>query len=124
MGRCRARLFGYFFIMNILTVGTDINIFNQESAVARRVLEYGTLVDELHIIVLSGRGFSTTKLGDNVFVYPTNSLFFPLRVIDAYRIGKKICSQRHFDVISTQDPAESGLVGAWLKKKFQISLQI
>ena len=129
-------------------ISTDENIFKEGSEVRNRMFEYGRLVEELHIVVLTARNFqfpisnfqtnSKSQISKNTFVYPAFSNFKPLCLFSAYRIAKKIIG--HWPliidhcVITCQDPFETGIVGYFLKKKFsarggsalggKISLQI
>lgn len=109
-------------------ISTDRNIFKEDSAVRQRMIEYGTLFDELHIIVFSMKKLSlnNTQLSKNTFAYPTNALFKPFYLSRAYRVAKDILEKRKNDtwVISTQDPFETGTVGLRLKRKFKFPLQV
>jgi glycosyltransferase involved in cell wall biosynthesis len=61
---------------------------------------------------------------ERLFVYPSDSwsqVSFPL---DAYRSARELCRAVSFDAIYTQDPFGTGLVGVWLRKKFNIPLII
>ncbi len=125
----------------VLMLSTDQNIFKEGSEVRSRMIEYGNLFEELHIIVFTARkseilnSKSETnfkiQISKNVWAYPTNTLFKPFYFLNAYKIAKKIIaslretSRREENyVISAQDPFEIGLAGYLLKKKFQLPLQI
>jgi len=126
-------------------------MFEQNSAVRRRVIEYGKLTDELHIIVLSqrsksiGQNYSGTaenyrqsrsnskiKISENTFAYPTGSRNRWLYVADAIRIGKKIAQNSKFKIqnsnsdvlVTAQDPFESGLAGWRIARKCGAKLQL
>src|SRR3989344_2611983 len=99
--------------MRILVIGTDPAIFEVGSGAERRVDAYGRLFDELHIIVYTAPGFSPRVLSSGARIYPTNSRWFFLRPFDAARIACRIARERSVDLVSVQDPAESGLAG-WL----------
>ena len=114
--------------MKILMLSTDENIFKENSEVRKRMVDYGGLVDELHVIVKShGLRVKSQELG-NVFIYPTNS-FWPIFYFwDAYKISSSIIRNWNLEirncVITCQDPFETGLVGYLLKSKFKILLQL
>ncbi len=116
--------------MKIISIGTDRSIFKQDSAIRARVIEYGTLFDELHIVVFSRRALVNKKeqVSENVWIYPTNSLFKLLYIRDALLISSRIVRERKLSmedtVVTCQDPFETGLVGMKLKKKFNIPLHI
>jgi glycosyltransferase involved in cell wall biosynthesis len=96
--------------MKVLMISTDRKIFESKSGVRARIAQYGTLVEELYIIVFSKKslGFSEQKISDNVWVYTTNSLSRWTYIFDAIKIGKKISD---IDLVTTQDPFETGLAG-------------
>ncbi|TSD02218.1 MAG: glycosyltransferase [Parcubacteria group bacterium Athens0714_24] len=114
--------------MRILVISTDRKLFEENSGVRQRIVEYGSLVEEMHIVVFSKRqsqisNLKSQKFG-NVFLYPTNSRSRWFYICDAIKIGKKILSNKGQWLITTQDPFECGWVGYWLAKKFKISLQL
>jgi glycosyltransferase involved in cell wall biosynthesis len=101
--------------MIVLSIGTDRKIFELGSAVRARIIEYGSLFTELHIIIftLAKDNFKPEKISDNVWIYPTNSRsrwFYPF---SARRVFKKDMSSVKLHIITTQDPFESALAG-WL----------
>lgn len=119
--------------MRVLMISTDRKIFDPESAVYKRMLDYSALFDELHIIVFSLQEKnkienSKFEIAINAWVYPTNSKNRLGYVFDAYKIGKKILSGIFFGqtVITTQDPFETGKVGWLLKRfsKFPLQMQV
>lgn len=130
--------------MKVLMLSTDQNIFREGSGVRQRMIEYGGLFEELHIIVYTKKseirnpkshayrqaGETNLKfqIAKNVWAYPTNTHLKPLYFFDAYRIAKQIFRISNFEfrdsVITAQDPFETGLIGYLLKKKFKIPLQL
>ncbi len=111
-------------------LSTDRKIFENGSAVRERIVEYGTLFDELHVIVASTRGLKLRyeHIAPNIWLYPTNSFIKYFQPFSFFFIGKNIIKEKHFEnthtVITAQDPFETGLVGAFLAKKFKLKLQI
>jgi glycosyltransferase involved in cell wall biosynthesis len=120
--------------MKILMISTDRGVFEKEKAIRKRMIEYGSLVDELRVIVLTKRDFDfrDIQISGNTRVYPTNSPNRWLYVFDAIKIGKQVIGDwgreangsRDKILITCQDPFETGLVGYRLKKIFHIPLQI
>jgi len=84
--------------------------------------KYGKLFEELHIIVFTKRSdnFEILKIAPNVWIYPTNSFSRWLYVFGAIRLGRKF----DCDIVSTQDPFESGLAGAFIYKKLGARLHV
>lgn len=116
--------------IKVLSIGSDRNLFVEGSGVSERIKEYGSMVKELHIVVMStgAHGLKEKKLGENVWLYPTNSLTRWLYPFSAARIGKRLIYERKFvrgrSVITAQDPFECGLAGLMVKKKWRIPLEI
>lgn len=121
--------------MKILMISTDRKVFEKDSAVRRRMVEYGGLVDELHIIVFSRRimnhesGIRNEKIADNVFVYSTDSFNRWFYVFDAIRIGKELITESYklkaeSWLITAQDPFEAGLAGWRIARASHAKLQI
>lgn len=110
-------------------ISSDRNILAPESAVSERMKEYGALVEELHIVLLSSARhmLEYRQLSKNVWVYPTNSMTSFLRPLDAARLGKKIIFEKGFirgqSIITAQD-LESGWAGMKAKKMWRISLEV
>lgn len=109
--------------MKILSVSTDRNIFKKGSDVRSRVIDQGSVLDELHIIVFAKKGLGLKKeqIAKNVWAYPTNSLSRWLYMQDAIRLGRQ-CSG--MDVITVQDPFETGLAGRKIAKHIGAKLQV
>lgn len=93
-------------------VSSDRKVFEEGSAVRARLLEYGRLADELHVVVSAKRGLGlrNEKIEPNIFLYPTNS-----RSRLGYIRGVLRCARtlkaRGIDIVTTQDPFEAGLAG-------------
>lgn len=109
--------------MNILSISTDRKIFKEGSSVRSRMIEYGSLFNELHIIVFSSifHKLKPQKIADNVWIYPTNSLSRWFYIFDALWVGKKI---KNINIVTTQDPFEAGLAGHLISKKLNTKLHV
>lgn len=109
--------------MNILTIGTDRNLFKEGSAARERIAQYGKVADEYHIIVFSLKkaGFAKTKIAENVWVYPTNSFSKLLYMRGARRVARTLGS---FDLVSAQDPFECGLAASWIARDKKAKLHV
>jgi len=106
--------------MKILMISTDKKIFEENSSVSRRMIEYGGLVGELHIIVFASDQ-AERKISDNVWVYSTNSKNRWHYIFDAIRVGKKV---GNVDLVTAQDPFETGIVGWRLARAAGARLQL
>ena len=111
-------------------ISTDRNIFKEGSPVRARMVEYGTLSDELHIIVFAKKylDFVPKKISDRVWIHPTNSVNRWFYVKDAVSLGKKIIADSKLEVsdsvITVQDPFETGLAGWRIAKKTGLKFHV
>ncbi len=110
--------------MKILVIGGDPSIFNKDSENFSRISEYAGLFDELHIVSFTAPGFKKAEFSPNLFLYPTNTFFAPLRAWDAYRIGRNIAKARQVDIIDAQDSGEAGLVAYLISRITKIPFRI
>src|SRR3989338_901028 len=104
--------------LRVLVIGTDRNIFKAGSAVRDRMIEYGKLFQQLHIIIFTKRfqKFKSEKISENVWIYPTKSWSRLCYPFGAVRVAKREFGKllpKMIDVISAQDPFETGVAG-WL----------
>lgn len=116
--------------MNIISIGSDRNLFKEGSAVRERTLRYATLTKEFHIIVFSLASLRLERIhiAPNIWIYPTNSNSKWRYIVDAIRIGKKIITERNFtasdSLVTVQDPFEAGIVGWMLKNTGKVKLHV
>jgi glycosyltransferase involved in cell wall biosynthesis len=107
--------------MRVLQIGADRSkrgILYPGSPASERQKAYGALLGDLDIIGFSRKddGAKVSSVSDHTRVYPTNSIAPILYGLDAVRIARKLSQP---DVVSAQDPFETGFVGwliAWMKK--------
>lgn len=115
--------------LKVLMISSDRQIFTSGSAVSLRMKEYGALVEELHIVVLSdsSHGLREMQLGKNIWVYPTNSSRSFLRPLGAARLGKKIVFDKKFvrgRSLVTTDSIECSWAGLKIKNKWRIPVEV
>ena len=111
----------------------DRKLFEINSAVRQRQIEYGNKLQELHLVVFSKQklSLSSEKISDQTSIYPTNSKSSLFYILDSYKIGKKIIENCKLKiensgdvVISSQDPFETGFVAYLLARKFHLPFQL
>lgn len=118
--------------MHVISIGSDREIFRENSPVRVRILDQAKFLKELHVIIFSlrfkNKDLNKIKIGENIWLYPTRSWSRFLYSRDAFFIVKSLIKNSKNDlsnlVITCQDPFESGQVGLWLKNYFKINLQI
>ncbi|MFA5029358.1 MAG: glycosyltransferase family 4 protein [Patescibacteria group bacterium] len=112
--------------MKVLMISIDKGLLGrgQLGDVVERHRRYGEFCERLDIIVLSQPGFVNYQISDKVMVYPTNSKKKWKYFFDAKRIGRGLFRQTSYDLVVTQEPFLTGLVGVGLKKKFSSKLLV
>ncbi len=112
--------------LRVLSIGTDATIFESGAPSRTRLQAYAQCLDELHVISYTSYSsqFQAEHISPNIWFYPASSHLFSLQPFHAFRIGKRIIGERKINIISVQDPAESGLAGWLLKLKTGLSLHI
>src|SRR6185436_4473526 len=106
--------------MRILSIGTDIKLFEEGSLVRERQVAYGSKLGTIDIIVFSLGNRDVVLLG-NVSVMPTNSHAKFLYGFDAWRIARKLSKP---DVITAQDPFETGLIALFIARWLKVPLHV
>lgn len=110
--------------MRVLMLSTDASIFKPGSESHGRMKDYGTLADRLDIIVCT-TGFLMRELviSDTARAIPTNSRSKLWYVRDVLRAAKrKVLGD--VDVVTSQDPFETGLAGWLLSRRLRAKLQL
>ncbi|MEA2112508.1 MAG: glycosyltransferase [Patescibacteria group bacterium] len=112
--------------MKILMISTDKKIFEESSSVCRRMVNYGTIVGELHIIVLNKQSKDIPnkkkiKISEKVIVYPTNSRNKFHYILNAIKIATKL---KDVDLVTAQDPYETGFIAWRIVKKLKAKLEL
>jgi len=117
--------------MKILMISTDRKIFEEGSAVRARMFEYGSIVQELHIVVFTAKEHDVHRqqIGNNVWIYPTHSKNKWRYIFDAIREGKQIIKANHSIettkwLVTTQDPFETGLAGRLIARSLKLPLHL
>lgn len=113
--------------MRVLMISSDRKVFEKGSAVRSRLLDYGRLVEELHVIVFAKKSlkFQDEIIQPNIFLYSANSLgkifHIPYAILCALKLKR---SGVLIDVVTTQDPFEAGLAGYIVARIFNARLHI
>lgn len=115
----------------VISIGTDRNIFKENSAVRTRQTEYGTLFEELHLVIFTKRASSLpakVQISPNVWAYSTNSFFKFSYVNKAVKLAGQIIKERSLSpsdsIVTVQDPFETGIAGVRVKKMFGLPLHV
>jgi len=109
--------------MRILNLSLDSSILDKNSVSAKRILEYGELVEKYFVVAPSEEN-KKLDLSDKVRVYGSCGNNRAMQLFNIYKKSKKIIKQKKCDVITAQDPFEVGLIGLLLSRRFKIGLNI
>ncbi|MFH0846023.1 MAG: glycosyltransferase [Patescibacteria group bacterium] len=113
--------------MRLLLLSTDKKILEENSAVRQRMLDYAGLVDHLDITVFNLADKDKEikdkiKIAQNAFVYPTNSKFKLNYYKDAINIAIEELDE--IDLVSAQDPYETGFIAYKISEKINTKLEL
>ena len=91
-----------------------------------RNIDYGKYVEKLISITHSPKKMKLKKkiLSDRVEVYPTSSANRILFIFDALKLAREIFKNHQIDLVLTQDPFITGLVGWLIKKRYKTKFLI
>ncbi|MCK5511106.1 glycosyltransferase [Candidatus Parcubacteria bacterium] len=109
--------------MRVLNLSLDSSILDKNSVSAKRILEYGELVEKYFVVVPSKEN-KKLDLSDKVRVYGSGGNNRAMQLFSVYKKSKEIIKKNKCDIITAQDPFEVGLIGLLLSRKFKIGLNI
>lgn len=107
--------------LRVVVVGTESAVFEANSPVRERILAYTKNFATTDIIVMCGGAFKREHPSEGVGLYPTNSRFRIMRIVDAITIGRSL---ERADVVSVQDPFETGLAALFIARALGARLHI
>ena len=114
--------------LNVLMVSIDKGLLGrgQLGDVVQRHIAYGanSEVSRLDIIVLCVGAHQQYSLSPKVTAYPTNSRTKLGYYRDALRLGLHLADQQRYDLVVTQEPFITGLVGLRLKQRVGAQLLV
>lgn len=110
----------------LLMISTDRKIFEENSDVRKRQIEYAKNWQEVHIIVfaLAGKYPRELSISENCKVYSTNSYLRILYIKDAINVGKRILRKNAIDEITCQDTSFTANAGLTLAHKYKIPIEL
>ncbi|OJI07336.1 hypothetical protein BK004_01220 [bacterium CG10_46_32] len=105
-------------------LSTDVSILAVGSEAQNRMKEYGSLADRLAIVVCTtGAPRQEFEISNMVRAIPTNSRTKILYAWDILRVVKQLV-RGTIDVITAQDPFETGLAGWLISRRLKSKLQL
>jgi len=108
--------------MRQLMISLDKKILDKNSAVARRMIEYGEK-DELFIII-PNQEWVEFNLSPTVHVFTSWGKSKLRQFWELYGVGERLLKKEKIDLISSQDPFFMGLMAVWFKQQFKLPIEI
>lgn len=118
-------------MIRLLAVGNDPTIAMPASEVQgdtlQRQLKYASILERYHLITrtpTSGAVPARIQLADNFWVSPCGGKGMASYLLSAVRTGWRIVREERIQVVSTQDPFLTGLVGYLIARRFGLPLSL
>lgn len=117
-------------MVRLLLVSLERKVFEEGTASRARLSSYGAAFEQVSIVVptLRRHGYAEPiQIASNVWVYPTDSIARIEYILDVLRIVKRHLTfqgRALFEVVSTQDPYETGLLGFLIAWRFKRKLHL
>jgi glycosyltransferase involved in cell wall biosynthesis len=102
----------------VISIGYGRHLFESGNTERARLVSCAEAVEECNLILFSKRshGLKPEVVSDRLVLYPTNSRYAELYLVDAFLIARRLIKQsKQPVVVTTQDPFETALVGLILK---------
>ena len=109
--------------MKILSLSLDTKILEKNSSVAQRIVWFGDVVDTYTISVPCDEKKEIT-LADNVCVFGSGGKNKITQFFRLFLLVDGLLKKQKYDVITTQDPFFTGLLGVLLGKKHGIGVEV
>lgn len=109
--------------MKILNLSIDKAILEADSIVAKRMVDFGNIVDQ-YICVVPSIERKIVKLSDKVVAYGSGGETKIFQLINIYKISNKIIKENGVDIITVQEPFEIASIGSRLARRHRIGLNI
>lgn len=109
--------------MKILSFSLDNSILDKSSALTRRILGYGSLVEKYTIIVPNKKN-KKIELSDKITIYGSGGNNKLAQLFEICNLAKKLLVNGKHDIITVQDQYYLALIALILSKKFKIGLEL
>jgi glycosyltransferase involved in cell wall biosynthesis len=106
--------------MRVLSIGTDASIFEPSSAPRARQRAYAKEFGQMDIVILTKTSQELVH-EEHLSLFPAESSSPLTRLFRAYRVA---CTLAKPDVVTVQDPFETGLVGLFVARHLGVPLHI
>ncbi len=105
-------------------ISLDGDILKRDNDAIRRMIKYSEMLDSLDIVVFSKKKNFLNKISNQLSIHSTGSLNRYFYILDSFFICRDIIKKKNIDLIITQDPFLTGLVGYFLVFRKKIKLLV
>lgn len=115
--------------MNVLQIGYDKSLLKDGKGTPSNTIKRMTLISKninnlvIAVLTAENKKKGAITISDKITVYPMNSNGF-VSIFRSYKECSDICKKYKIDIISSQDPFMSGIIGYMLKVRHKIPLNI
>ncbi len=109
--------------MKVLNLSLDNSILDKNSSSAKRIIEYGNLVEK-YVVIVPNRKNKKVDLSKKSLAIGVGYFIKIFALFKIYKIAKRILSEKKYNIITVQDQYYLALIGFILSKKFKIELEI
>jgi glycosyltransferase involved in cell wall biosynthesis len=108
--------------MKVLGISLDVNLLDKNSAVAKRVIDFGRPLDKYYLLIPSSCN-QKVQLADNIFVESLGAANKFLVIFKIYKRIRAILQTEKLDLLTTQDVYFIAPVLIYLSKKFKTKFE-
>jgi len=112
--------------ISVLMISTDPGFFSSEAStgnVIERHTQYAERIGSLDIIVFGGKVSDSRNINHHLAIHATG-VHGARNILRARKMARDIIKRKKINLIVTQDPHATGLIGTYVKKRFGIPLII
>ncbi len=110
--------------MKLLIINLDKSIFKTNSRSLGDLKDYSRFFDKLFIVSWTREKEKPISYENRLFIYPTNSYSRLFYIFDTCRIFRKFIKKEKIDLVSSQDPFETGFTAFLISRLFKIPLHL
>lgn len=109
--------------LNILNISLDSTVLDPETDAGKRMSEFGSVASR-YAIVVPAQAYEHRQIGPNVHVYSVKASWRLIKFWMLFFQANKLMKESKFQVITAQDPFETGLIAWILSKRYGAGLHL
>lgn len=109
--------------MKVLCLGLDSSIFEKNSHLQKRFLEYGKIT-ERYTVIVPGAVSRKFILGGGVVLIGVQRAAKPIMFFRLFLLGHRALKENTYDIITVRDPYFLGFIGVILSKIHRVGMEV